>query len=616
MLFSVSSGQRKHTRVTVCFKILREVPGKPKGIIVRNLTEGEPNVLASITPPGLRQLGIQTMETKLTAALRGLRIDWTRIPLREIVNWVDLAHQPPDIAYFYARCMTGKPKPKETAPSYKKQTKAFELAFVIDSEYWEEIEQQLADNESSRSSNGRGSSQHTLDGSTVDLESHARRPSPDQEDDFELNSASFNRNEGHTQCGPDSGTQAFCHIASNSTPFQTADYINHPIKIICGTPCWKKILVKVHSVSYQSSTYSPQNSNGYDRPIEPSFQKILTEQQQNAGKRRQRGNHFDGLLMWFFLLTTIGPSTSEQIQFFAIDDCSLNDLLADRKFQGFTCDPAKACPGSLVIEAGSFLGIGTFKTAKVGYLTLLHLIAGRLGACANEPVAVKRIHPPIADAQSLGSRAKVHFLLFAAEQNLILSRSVTARVSKRWRLALYADELTSFVKDIIQRRDGPEGDVHIWDNCIAFLRSESVLDFQNLGYNYTAKLRKEELEKEAKASALEIARAEAEIANAARTVEELVKEATGAADARIKDLEKQLQQLRQAQVQTPRRNGPRPPRKPAAAAPKPAPAKGNVKRPNGPAVAVAAAAGGSKATNAEKKTQFKGKGKAPQNAAY
>ncbi|KAK6996181.1 hypothetical protein R3P38DRAFT_3073109, partial [Favolaschia claudopus] len=88
--------------------------------------------------------------------------------------------------------------------------------------------------------------------------------------------------------------------------------------------------------------------------------------------------------------------------------------------------------------------------------------------------------------------------------------------------ASYADELTSFVKDIIQRRDGPERDVDIWDNCIAFLRSESVLDLQNLGYNYTAKLRKEELEKEAKASALEIARAEAEIANAARTVEELV----------------------------------------------------------------------------------------------
>ncbi|KAK7041136.1 hypothetical protein R3P38DRAFT_2768520 [Favolaschia claudopus] len=50
-----------------------------------------------------------------------------------------------------------------------------------------------------------------------------------------------------------------------------------------------------------------------------------------------------------------GPnSPSEQIQFFAINDCSLNDLLADRRFQGFVCDPANACLGSLVIEAGNY----------------------------------------------------------------------------------------------------------------------------------------------------------------------------------------------------------------------------------------------------------------------
>ncbi|KAK7041275.1 hypothetical protein R3P38DRAFT_349022 [Favolaschia claudopus] len=329
--------------ITVCFKILREVPGKPKGILVRNLTEGEPNVLASITPPGLRQLGIQTMETKLTAALRGLRIDWTRIPLREIVNWVDLAHQPPDIAYFYARCMTGKPKPKETAPSFKKQTKAFELAFVIDSEYWEEIEQQLADNESSRSSNGRGSSQHTPDGSTVDLESHARRPSPEQEDDFELNSASFNRNQGHTQL-------PVTRAASkrNRTVSVTAPRTPPPSK---------------RRIIYQS-------------PNQDHLRDALLEGGSSYSQLSGQGPN----------------STSEQIQFFAINDCSLNDLLADRRFQGFVCDPANACLGSLVIEAGNYLGIGTFKTAEIGYLTLLHLTAGHLGARANEPVAVKRMY--------------------------------------------------------------------------------------------------------------------------------------------------------------------------------------------------------------------------------
>ncbi|KAK7016027.1 hypothetical protein R3P38DRAFT_2637112 [Favolaschia claudopus] len=336
--------------ITLCFKILREVPGKPKGILVRNLTEGEPNVLASITPPGLRQLGIQRMETKLTAALRGLRVDWTRIPLREIVIWVDLAHQPPDIAYFHARCMTGKePQP---APSFKKQTKAFELAFVIDSEYWEEIEQQLADDEvrscsfskiSNRSSNGRRSSQHTLDGSTVDLESHARRPSPDQEDDFELDRASFNRNEDHSPV---------CAFSADLT---------RALKVSVTAP----------------------------RTPPPSKRRIIY---QSPNQDHLRDALLEGGSSYSQLWGQGPNSTSEQIQFFAINDCSLNDLLADRRFQGFVCDPANACMGSLVIEAGNYLGIGTFKTAEMGYLTLLHLTAGHLGPRANEPVAVKRMY--------------------------------------------------------------------------------------------------------------------------------------------------------------------------------------------------------------------------------
>ncbi|KAK6966714.1 hypothetical protein R3P38DRAFT_2419805, partial [Favolaschia claudopus] len=133
--------------ITLSFKELHEVHGKPKGVLVRNLTEGEPNVLASITPPGLRQLGIRRMEPKLTAALGGLRIDWTRVPLREISNWVDLCYQAVDVPYFHARCMSGKPKGKETAPTFKKPAKPFELAFVIDAEHWAEIEQRLADEE-------------------------------------------------------------------------------------------------------------------------------------------------------------------------------------------------------------------------------------------------------------------------------------------------------------------------------------------------------------------------------------------------------------------------------------------------------------------------------------
>ncbi|KAJ7810171.1 hypothetical protein B0H14DRAFT_3480862 [Mycena olivaceomarginata] len=99
------------------------------------------------------------------------------------------------------------------------------------------------------------------------------------------------------------------------------------------------------------------------------------------------------------------------------------------------------------------------------------------------------------------------------------------------------------------------------------------------------------------ASAVAITRADAETAKAARTIEDLLKEATAGADARIKDLEKQLQQ-------------------PVASGPgssKPATAKKEHKGPNVPAAATTAAAGGrSGSVKLTKKTSssVKGKGKA------
>ncbi|KAJ7789338.1 hypothetical protein B0H14DRAFT_3574125 [Mycena olivaceomarginata] len=179
----------------------------------------------------------------------------------------------------------------------------------------------------------------------------------------------------------------------------------------------------------------------------------------------------------------------------------------------------------------------------------------------------------------------------------------------------YTGELSSYAKDIIERREGPEADVKIWDKCIDLLRSEIVLDLQNLGYDYAARLRKEELEKEAKASAVAITRADAETAKAARTIEDLLKEATAGADTRIKDLEKQLQQLVASgratlQSRTPHRP---PPRRFVAGSSKPATAKKEYKGPNVPAAAAATAAGGrSGSVKFAKKTpsNTKGKGKA------
>lgn len=85
-------------------------------------------------------------------------------------------------------------------------------------------------------------------------------------------------------------------------------------------------------------------------------------------------------------------TVSQRIELFQIPEHPLKELLSSGKFQGFTCDPADAAPGSLGMETGIYLGIGSFKTAQPGYLTLVHLATEGLGTKPNESVAVKQMY--------------------------------------------------------------------------------------------------------------------------------------------------------------------------------------------------------------------------------
>ncbi|KAJ7833709.1 hypothetical protein B0H14DRAFT_2591316 [Mycena olivaceomarginata] len=81
--------------ITVKYKVLREVPGKDKGVY------------------------------------------WSGGPSCE----------PPHVPYFYARCLTVKPRGKDGAPTFKKPTKPFELGLYIDFDQWEGIERYLTQKE-------------------------------------------------------------------------------------------------------------------------------------------------------------------------------------------------------------------------------------------------------------------------------------------------------------------------------------------------------------------------------------------------------------------------------------------------------------------------------------
>ncbi|KAJ7181410.1 hypothetical protein C8R43DRAFT_1116787 [Mycena crocata] len=78
-----------------------------------------------------------------------------------------------------------------------------------------------------------------------------------------------------------------------------------------------------------------------------------------------------------------------------INASRLRDLLSptdDNKLQRFTCDPRLAAPGFLTVEHSDTLGVGTFKSAHAGHLTLVHLFNQGLGKVPTDPVAVKRMY--------------------------------------------------------------------------------------------------------------------------------------------------------------------------------------------------------------------------------
>ncbi|KAJ7432411.1 hypothetical protein B0H11DRAFT_2380901 [Mycena galericulata] len=89
------------------------------------------------------------------------------------------------------------------------------------------------------------------------------------------------------------------------------------------------------------------------------------------------------------------PLTSERIEFFTLTACPLQQLLqppASARVQFFVCDPQYASQGSLSVEHFDNIGVGTFKTAHRGHLTLIHLQPDGLGKVPNSLVAAKRMH--------------------------------------------------------------------------------------------------------------------------------------------------------------------------------------------------------------------------------
>ncbi|KAJ7086293.1 hypothetical protein C8R43DRAFT_1142416 [Mycena crocata] len=332
--------------VTVKFKLMHEIPTKANAVLVRNIWEGKP-VDVNSTPPQLRQLAINALSQRVHSSLKGFPIQWGQLPLREVAHWIDLGQEPSDIPYFLQRCLKGKAKGKDGVPTFKKPTRDFDLALVIDSDYWDEIIQYLNEVEMATDSHGHNSM-------NVSEASQSRSRSPDTQSlaadpsGYRLSSASFDT------------------IQSRASNFDSLTIASK----------------RTRSDSQSVPKTPPQSKRralpAYESPNRDQLREALVEGGSSLSQ-----------------VSVQARTVSERIEFFQISHRPLKELLAsnsDEGFQGFICDPADAAQGSLVIVTGKYLGIGTFKTAQLGYLSLIHLTSEGLGTTQNQRVAAKRMY--------------------------------------------------------------------------------------------------------------------------------------------------------------------------------------------------------------------------------
>jgi hypothetical protein len=137
--------------IGIIMQVLRDVPGKTKGIVVevcdivwseelliypfKNLTEGK----EIPTPSYLIDPVLNTMQPKLSEATHRFDFGRSRPVIRDVVRWINLADESPNTPWFYERCLiTSSSKSKDKGRIFKRPKTSFAVALVLSAGQWEE----------------------------------------------------------------------------------------------------------------------------------------------------------------------------------------------------------------------------------------------------------------------------------------------------------------------------------------------------------------------------------------------------------------------------------------------------------------------------------------------
>ncbi|KAG1879968.1 hypothetical protein F4604DRAFT_1922644 [Suillus subluteus] len=330
---------------------------KKRGIAIGNICEGKKDVDARIDASGLIKLALETVVPKL-CKFDGEFVWRVEEFVIQDAAWVDLSNHLQSVPYFYDQCL--QPSRKGTKSTFK--SKQFVLMVVVPEAQWNEYENWLE--------------------LRAEMEAEAIRTSCTQSSEHAT---------AHTAIGfnvPSSAERATAHTAvgfnvpSSATTSLTENelFLPSPTTNNSVTVSTKRAHQRAKSSSSLSGTSSPpRKKNPPPAAFHSPDRDLLKEVLKIGGGANLNVKQVFGL-------------HSESVQFHQIPTHDITDLLLHKQHHSFSVDTAESSIGQLTIDTSTdgFIGIGGFKTANAGWLTLTAPPKTGLGSVARHKVMVKR----------------------------------------------------------------------------------------------------------------------------------------------------------------------------------------------------------------------------------
>ncbi|KAG1847356.1 hypothetical protein DFJ58DRAFT_843242 [Suillus subalutaceus] len=316
-----------------------------RGINFGNICEGKKDIDARLDAPGLIQIALDTILPKILTFGRGFPWRTEEFVVRD-ATWVDLSGHLPAIPYFLAQCLVQSRRGPKTT-TFK--TKQFLLMVVVPAAQWSEYEAWLDKTEEEISQNIlREQLQRHRSIITVTEERDPRTSGTNSDDPWAA------QQEDEDPFGLDfEGPDALSTVGRNSTV--TDSSAHNPTR-----PSAKRAHVRRESDSTNSTVSPPRK-----KPAPGVFH---LPDRNDLKEALKSGGSVDAVRA-----PKVYDFRNEDIQFHPIPVRPLADIL----------------------KTPHMIGIGAFKTAHPGWLTLSPLSSSGLGSRAQQDVVVKRpFHRP------------------------------------------------------------------------------------------------------------------------------------------------------------------------------------------------------------------------------